>query len=102
MILGPLEEETFMNDDNRNSWNVTSSFVFNDSEAIFGSSYSSGKNNLAEVEALHRRLGFLPDYVTEASTFRESSMSFATLITLFVTMASLLLIFLSCFYHNQK
>jgi hypothetical protein len=50
----------------------------------------------------HRQLGFLPDYVENASSFRETSMTFATLITLFVTMASVLLIFLSCFYHNQK
>lgn len=49
-----------------------------------------------------RHLGFLPDYVEDASSFRETSMSFATLITLFATMASILLIFLSCFYHNQK
>jgi hypothetical protein len=57
----------------------------------------------AEFAPSHRRqLGFLPDYVEDASSFRETSMSFATLITLFATMASILLIFLSCFYHNQK
>jgi len=49
-----------------------------------------------------RRLSFLPDYVEDASSYRETSMSFATLVTLFVTMACILLIFMSCFYHNQK
>jgi len=49
-----------------------------------------------------RRLGFLPNYVENASAFRESSMSFATLGMLCVTMSCVVLLFLSCFYHNQK
>ena len=50
----------------------------------------------------HRRLGFMPDYVEDASYLRETSMSFATLMMLFVIMCLSMLIFLSCFYHNQK
>lgn len=50
----------------------------------------------------HRRLGFLPNYVEDVTAFKESSMSFASMIMLFVIMSCLLLIFLSCFYHSQK
>lgn len=49
-----------------------------------------------------RQLGFLPNYVEDASAFRETSMSFATLTMLFTIMTCLLIVFLSCFYHNQK
>lgn len=49
-----------------------------------------------------RHLGFLPNYVEDASAFRETSMSFATLTMLFTIMTCLLIVFLSCFYHNQK
>ena len=50
----------------------------------------------------HRRLGFLPSYVEDVTMFRESSMSFATLTMLFIIMSCLMVVFLSCFYHNQK
>ena len=50
----------------------------------------------------HRRLGFLPNYVEDAKAFKETSMSFATLMMLVFLLACLFLIFLSCFYHNQK
>eukprot|EP00535_Pseudo-nitzschia_heimii_P006651 CAMPEP_0197178896 /NCGR_PEP_ID=MMETSP1423-20130617/4019_1 /TAXON_ID=476441 /ORGANISM="Pseudo-nitzschia heimii, Strain UNC1101" /LENGTH=1127 /DNA_ID=CAMNT_0042628715 /DNA_START=243 /DNA_END=3623 /DNA_ORIENTATION=- len=53
-------------------------------------------------ETLHRRLGFLPEYIENASANRENPMNFATLVTLFVCMSCILVIFLSCFYHNQK
>ena len=49
-----------------------------------------------------RRLGFLPNYVEDISAFKETSMSFATLIMLVFLLCCLFLIFLSCFYHNQK
>ncbi len=49
-----------------------------------------------------RRLGFLPNYVGDVSSFRETSMSFATLVMMFTIMTCVLLVFLSCFYHNQK
>jgi hypothetical protein len=54
------------------------------------------------VDETHRRLSFMPNYVEDINAFRETSMSFATLMMLFVIMGCLLLIFLSCFYHNQK
>lgn len=50
----------------------------------------------------HRRLGFLPSYVSNVKAFKETTMSFATLMMLFVTMFTVFLVFLSCFYHNQK
>lgn len=84
-IVGPLEDEII-----ETSWLSTS--MENETGSVFG-----GENNLN-----HRRLGFLPDYVENASSVRETSMSFSTLITLFVTMSCILLILLSCFYHNQK
>jgi hypothetical protein len=50
----------------------------------------------------HRRLGFLPSYVEDASSFHATSMSFATLTMMYIFMVIILLVFLSCFYHNQK
>jgi len=57
---------------------------------------------ISEVASDHRRLSILPDYVEDVDAFRETSMSFATLTMLFVIMTCTGLIFLSCFYHNQK
>ena len=54
------------------------------------------------VDANHRRLGFLPAYIEDVSSYRETSMSFATLVMLFTIMSCLMAVFLSCFYHNQK
>jgi hypothetical protein len=54
------------------------------------------------ADETHRRLGFLPSYVSNVKAFKETSMSFATLMVLFVTLSCVFLIFLSCFYHNQK
>lgn len=50
----------------------------------------------------HRRLSFLPNYVEDVSSFRETSMSFATLAMLFIILICTFAIFMSCFYHNQK
>ena len=55
-----------------------------------------------ELSFPRRKLGFMPDYVEDASAFRETTMSFATLTMLFTIMTCVLLVFLSCFYHNQK
>lgn len=49
-----------------------------------------------------RKLGFMPDYVEDVSAFRETSMTFASLVMLFTIMGCVLLVFMSCFYHNQK
>lgn len=56
----------------------------------------------AAVDSSHRRLGFLPSYVEDVNYLHASSMSFATLSVLFLVMSVMLLVFLSCFYHNQK
>ena len=53
-------------------------------------------------DATHRRLGFLPQYVYDAKPFDEKSMNFKSMLFLFFMMASIGLIFLSCFYHNQQ
>lgn len=63
---------------------------------------SNGDHHLQQQHQHHRRLGFLPEYVSNVNAFKETSMSFATLIMLFVTLSCVFLIFLSCFYHNQK
>ncbi|KAL7550547.1 hypothetical protein ACHAWF_013767 [Thalassiosira exigua] len=54
------------------------------------------------ADPAHRRLNFLPSYVEDVSYLRASSMSFATLAMMYVIMSVILLVFLSCFYHNQK
>mmetsp|Transcript_10948 Transcript_10948/g.21664 ORF Transcript_10948/g.21664 Transcript_10948/m.21664 type:complete len:1041 (-) Transcript_10948:21-3143(-) len=51
--------------------------------------------------ASRRRLDLLPGYLTSKPS-RDTSMSFATLAMLFSLLSCLLLVFLSCFYHNQK
>ncbi|KAL7515079.1 hypothetical protein ACHAXN_013037 [Cyclotella atomus] len=56
----------------------------------------------SHADPLHRRLGFLPSYVEDASSFHATSMSFATLTMMYIFMVIILLVFLSCFYHNQK
>ena len=104
-ILGPIEDDN----ETGTSWASTASATMeHETSSIFGEN-DNDNNNYYEHELLynnktmHRRLGFLPEYIENASSSRfETSMSFATLITLFGTMSCLLLIFLSCFYHNQK
>ena len=54
------------------------------------------------VDEKHRRLSFLPSYVEDVSYLRANSMSFATLVMLLFIMFIISLVFLSCFYHNQK
>lgn len=64
---------------------------------------ASQPNHYSTLASSRRRLGFLPSYVTDVDeTYRETSLSFATLIMLISTMFMVFLIFLSCFYHNQK
>ncbi|KAL3827215.1 hypothetical protein ACHAXA_006770 [Cyclostephanos tholiformis] len=67
---------------------------------------------ITTVDASHRRLGLLPSWVanytshqndgSEGGFLRTTSMSFATLTMLYIIMLVILLVFLSCFYHNQK
>lgn len=50
----------------------------------------------------HRRLNFVPSYVSDLKAYKETNMSFATLMMLFVCLSAIFMVFLSCFYHNQK
>lgn len=54
----------------------------------------------------HRRLSLLPKYITNEyisdTSYRATSMTFATLTMLYLTLSAVFLIFLSCFYHSQK
>jgi hypothetical protein len=103
-LLGPVVEEESL-----------SGTLVSDPAFLSSSSYSSfgpcsrtdinhfnGSTATVCSELSHRRLGFLPNYVEDVSAFKETSMSFATLMMLFVIMSCIFLIFLSCFYHNQK
>jgi Calcium-dependent channel, 7TM region, putative phosphate/Late exocytosis, associated with Golgi transport/Cytosolic domain of 10TM putative phosphate transporter len=78
--------------------------VVNNNETDLIASSSTTEDDVVNDEdhIMHRRLGFLPKYVQDVNTFRDTSMSFATLIMLFLTFTAVFLIFLSCFYHNQK
>lgn len=70
-----------------------------------GDLFHVGEEVMVARQASGRRLGILPSYVTDVdvNSFKmETSLSFATLIMLIVTMFMVFLIFLSCFYHNQK
>jgi len=71
-------------------------------EAACGLEHLIGSDTLySSVDENHRRLGFLPAYV-EKPTYGETSMSFASFFMLFFVLGMLMLVFLSCFYHNQK
>ena len=72
--------------------------------ALSEEEFNFGNETTWHVDGNHRRLSlaFMPDYVEDPYAFRETSMSFATLTMLFILMSSILVIFLSCFYHNQK
>ena len=63
---------------------------------------ASSSSMMDHADPTHRRLGFLPSYVEDVNYLRASSMSFATLTMMLIIMAVILLVFLSCFYHNQK
>ena len=95
-MLGPVE---YNEDDGSGFGNAT---------IILSSSNSSNSNNTIDHvtsynEFIHRRLNFLPSYVSDITSLsKETSMSFITLIVLFVSMVTLSFIFLSCFHHNQK
>lgn len=76
--------------------------MLHENQEILGEPVDLTTIDSGSVDAEHRRLGFLPSYVEDVGSFRETSMSFATLTMLFVIMSCLMMIFISCFYHNQK
>ena len=70
-------------------------------DATINNNYSSHQHEM-HADTTHRRLGFLPSYVEDVNYLRATSMSFATLTMMYIIMSVILLVFLSCFYHNQK
>jgi hypothetical protein len=76
------------------------------------SAHDSDGDFVGLVDASHRRLSLLPSWVAnytshqndgnESGLLRTTSMSFATLTMMYIIMLVTLLVFLSCFYHNQK
>ena len=73
--------------------------------------YDDDDNFLGPIDASHRRLGLLPSWVANYTSHQNdgdnpslltTSMSFATLTMMYIIMLVILLVFLSCFYHNQK
>ena len=98
-LLGPLEEEI----------STSSTSIATASSNYYVPDYDPDLDlDLEEQEEWqiqyhsHRRLSFLPNYVEDVKYFKETSMSFATLVMLFSLLFCLFIIFLSCFYHNQK
>ena len=59
----------------------------------------------AAIDSSHRRWSFLPSWVENpnySSNHTSMTMTFATLTMMYIIMSVILLVFLSCFYHNQK
>ena len=126
-LLGPVEEEEAIEEEEEsystnNFWKSQASLMHRDNTLItklqeeehraskpyrqqyipdYDQDYHPSLDN-NDDQQYHRRLGFLPNYVEDAKAFKETSMSFATLMMLVFLLACLFLIFLSCFYHNQK
>jgi hypothetical protein len=104
LLLGPVVDTS---DDQADSSvaadfddnNATNYNYYNDATASFtaSSSYASDSD--------HRRLSFLPSWVENpnySSNHTSMTMTFATLTMMYIIMSVILLVFLSCFYHNQK
>jgi len=104
-LLGPTDQQYYTNyyEDGivNNSSGYTSTGEYYNSDE-FTTTTSIINNNEQHISSTHRRLGFLPSYVEDVSYLRASSMSFATLTMMYLIMSVILLVFLSCFYHNQK
>lgn len=58
------------------------------------------------IDGEHRRLSFefdfIPNYVDDPYSYQETTMTFSRLLMLLMLMSCMLVIFLACFYHNQK
>lgn len=73
-------------------------YYINATATAASSSYTASDSN-------HRRLSFLPSWVENPnynSNHTSMTMTFATLTMMYIIMSVILLVFLSCFYHNQK
>jgi len=102
-LLGPTDQQYYTDyyEDGivNNSSGYTSTGEYYNSDEFITTTASI---NNQHISSTHRRLGFLPSYVEDVSYLRASSMSFATLTMMYLIMSVILLVFLSCFYHNQK
>lgn len=83
-LLGPMEEE------------LENEFLYSDEFD------SQSVGSISGVDSSHRRLSFLPSYVNDANFERETTMTLVSCVVLFIIMGCISLVFLSCFYHNQK
>jgi len=87
-LLGPCqEEEDGYNDNDDGQQEFTSEFRY---------------STQSHTDLHHRRLNFVPSYVSDLKAYKETNMSFATLMMLFLCLSATFMVFLSCFYHNQK
>ena len=81
-LLGPVEEDPSL---------------YASSDYLYGSLHT---------DEHHRRLSLLPKYIYDEDkaelSSRQTSMTFASLLVLFFTLSCVFIIFLSCFYHDQK
>jgi len=89
LFLGPASAN------NNNSYH-------NNNHDHFYKYYDPTETMTAVVDAQHRRLSFLPSYVEDVNYLRTNSMTFATLCMMLMIMTIISIVFLSCFYHNQK
>jgi hypothetical protein len=117
LLCGPMEEEA------HNNYNtMMEGGNGSNGDEFYNTSYNSNDEQQVAnttttyiIDATHRRLSVLPSWVanytahsTDGSNnnsnswLRTTSMSFATLTMMYIIMFVILLVFLSCFYHNQK
>ena len=106
-ILGPSTQADHFLDYNYDNDGGDTSIIMGDEFDITAAYNNNNDASMLQqeqqhVSSTHRRLGFLPSYVEDVSYLRASSMSFATLTMMYIIMSVILLVFLSCFYHNQK
>ena len=107
LLLGPMTTDNNNDDYYEHQQQYNSEFT---TESILDSEFDNNIDNnilnqqqqYQDQDDHHRRLSFLPAYVDDVNYLRASSMSFATLTMMYLIMSVILLVFLSCFYHNQK
>ena len=90
LFLGPASASS------NNNYNIN-----NNHDHYYDYNYDPTETTAA-VDAQHRRLSFLPSYVEDVNYLRTNSMTFATLCMMLMIMTIISIVFLSCFYHNQK
>ncbi len=104
-LLGPVDRDFGFDyhDDNMddNATNHYYQHYYNGEDSSLSSFSSSSSSSSSR-----RRLSFLPSWVDNPNYSNNShtsmTMTFATLTMMYIIMSVILLVFLSCFYHNQK